>query len=228
LMTSALRSFLRFAQYCGKVTSNLAACVPSVANWSLSTVPKSLPPGEVKRVLAGCNRETATGQRDYAILLLLARLGLRAGEVANLALDDMDWEKGCITIRGKAGRVDQLPLPTEVGRAIVAYLRKGRPISSNSRRLFLRIKAPITSFKDHRTVGSIVKSALARAGINSSRKGAHQFRHALASDMLREGRSLSEIGEILRHRSPQTTAIYAKVDLRSLRSLALPWIGGGR
>jgi site-specific recombinase XerD len=228
LMTTALRSFLRFAQYRGELKSNLASCVPSVANWSLVTVPKSLPRPYVKRVLAMCNRTTAAGRRDYAMLLLLARLGLRGGEVANLTLEDIDWEGGCITVRGKTGRVDQLPLPDDVGRAIAAYLKAGRPQNSGSRRLFLRTKAPVTGFKDQRAVGSLVRHTLARAGIDWPRKGAHQFRHTLASDLLRQGRSLSEIGEILRHRSPQTTANYAKVDLRSLRGLALPWPGGGR
>lgn len=228
LMTTALRSFLRFAQYRGDLKTNLASCVPSVASWSLSSVPKSLPRPHVKQLLARCNRTTAAGRRDYAMLLLLARLGLRGGEVANLTLEDIDWEGGSLTVHGKTGRVDQLPLPSDVGRAITAYLKAGRPQSSDSRRLFLRLKAPLTGFKDQRAVGSLVRNALAKAGINWPRKGAHQFRHTLASDMLRQGRSLSEIGEILRHRSPQTTAIYAKVDLGSLRSLALPWPGGGR
>jgi integrase/recombinase XerD len=178
--------------------------------------------------LAHCNQKTALGRRDYAILLLLARLGLRAGEVACLTLEDLDWETGHITIRGKLDRVDQLPLPAEVGKAIVAYLKDGRPQGSSNRRLFLRAKAPVTGFKNQNAVGSVVKHALAKAGIDSPRKGAHQFRHTLAAEMLRQGHSLREIGEILRHRSPQTTAIYAKVDLRSLRSLALPWPGGGR
>jgi site-specific recombinase XerD len=228
LMTTALRSFLRFAQYHGDLKSNLASCVPSVASWSLSTVPKSLPRPYVKRVLAGCNRTTAAGRRNYAMLLLLARLGLRAGEVANLTLEDIDWEGGCMTVHGKRGRVDQLPLPNDVGRAIAAYLKAGRPQSSGSRRLFLRSKAPVTGFKGPGAVSCVVGHALAEARIDWPRKGAHQFRHALACDLLRQGRSLREIGEILRHRSPQTTALYAKVDLRSLRTLALPWPGGGR
>lgn len=228
LMTTALRSFLRFAQYRGDLKSNLASCVPSVASWSLSAVPKSLPHPHVKQLLAGCNRATTAGRRDYAMLLLLARLGLRGGEVANLTLEDIDWEGGSLTVRGKTGRVDQLPLPSDVGRAIAAYLKAGRPKSSDSRRLFLRIKAPLTGFQDQRAVGALVRNAMAKAGIDWPRKGAHQFRHTLACNLLRQGRSLSEIGEILRHRSPQTTAIYAKVDLASLRSLALPWPGGGR
>jgi integrase/recombinase XerD len=219
-MISALRSFLRFARYRGQLKFDLAACVPSVASWS--------PQIHIERVLSGCNRKTSLGQRDYAILLLLARLGLRGGEVAHLTLDDMDWENGRITIRGKGGRVDQLPLPTDVGEAIAGYLKNGRSQGSSDRRLFLRSRAPVTGFKGSQTVGSVVKHALARAGIDSPRKGAHQFRHSLASAMLRQGRSLGDIGEILRHRSPNTTAIYAKVDLVSLRSLTLPWPGGGR
>jgi integrase/recombinase XerD len=228
LMTTALRSFLRFAQYRGDTASDLAACVPTVASWSLSTVPKELPRRDVERVLAACNRKTASGRRDYAVVLLLARLGLRSNEIANLTLDDIDWDAGGITIRGKGGRIDKLPLPSDVGQAIAAYLKSGRPKSPKTRRLFLLLKAPITGFKDHQNVGAVVKSALARADIDSPRKGAQQFRHSLASNMLREGRSLSEIGEILRHQSPQTTAIYAKVDLPSLRLLALPWPGGAK
>ena len=229
LMTTALRSFLRFARYRGAITLDLAACVPSVANWSLSTLPKSMPPAHVKAVLTrGCIRSTASGRRDYAILLLLARLGLRGGEVAHLTLDDLDWKHSRIAIRGKGDRVEQLPLPEDVGQAIAAYLKAGRPQGSASRRLFLRVRAPFVGFQGQGSVGSVVKHALQRAQIDSPRKGSHQFRHTLASTMLRQGSSLSEIGELLRHRSPETTAIYAKVDLRSLRSLALPWPGGGR
>ena len=228
LVTAALRSFLQFARYRCQITLDLAACVPTVASWSLSTLPKSLPPAQVAQVLACCNQQSPLGKRDYAILLLLARLGLRAGEVARLTLEDLDWESGCITVHGKMGRVDQLPLPTDVGTAIVAYLKGGRPHQSGTRRLFLRFAAPLCGFAGQKAVGSVVKRALAKAGIDSPRKGAHQFRHTLASELLRKGHSLSEIGEILRHRSPDTTAIYAKVDLRSLRSLALRWPGGER
>jgi site-specific recombinase XerD len=178
-------------------------------------------------VLVSINRKTAIGRRDYAILLILARLGLRAGEIRMLTLEDLDWQEGLITVRGKAGRYSQLPLPTEVGAAIADYLRYGRPTAS-SRNVFLRARAPSVGFKSQSGVGSMVGHALTRAGINASRKGAHQFRHALACQMLRQGASLSEIGELLRHRSPQTTAIYAKVDLVSLATLALPWPGGAQ
>lgn len=227
LMTTALRSFLRFAHYRGDVHTDLAACVPSVANWSQSNIPKAFPSGQVKRLLASCNRRTAVGRRDYAILLLLARLGLRAGEVTTLTLEDLYWQAGLITVRGKGGRDSQLPLPPDVGEAIADYLRNGRPPTA-SRCVFLRAKAPVRSFKGSQAVDSVVRHALARAGIDSPRKGAHQFRHGLACQMLRQGASLAEIGEVLRHRSPQTTAIYAKVDVPALRSLALPWPGGVR
>jgi integrase/recombinase XerD len=225
LMTTALRSFLRFARYRGDLNTDLAACVPSVANWSLSTVPRDLPAKQVELVLASCNRQTALGKRDFAIILLLARLGLRAGEVAALTLEDLDWQAGSITVCGKASRCSQLPLPVDVGEAIADYLRNGRPQGS-SRRVFLRSRAPASGFKGHEAIGAVVKYALARARIDSPRKGAHQFRHGLACQMLRQGASLAEIGELLRHRSPQTTAIYAKVDLVSLATLALPWPGG--
>jgi site-specific recombinase XerD len=224
-MTTSLRSFLRFARYRGDLNTDLAACVPAVASWSLSTVPKALPPAQVELVVASCDRQTAVGRRDYGILLLLARLGLRAGEVATLSLEDLDWQAGLITVRGKGGRYSQLPLPVDVGEAIADYLRHGRPRSA-SRSVFLRVKAPKVSFKGQEAIGSVVKHALARAGLDTPRKGAHQFRHGLASQMLRQGASLAEIGEVLRHRNPQTTTIYAKVDLASLATVALPWPGG--
>jgi len=227
LMTTALRSFLRFARYRGEITLDLAACVPSVASWSLSNLPKSLPPAQVEQVLANVRqRSTAVGRRDHAILLLLARLGLRGGEVCNLVLEDIDWENSRIAIRGKGDRVAHLPMPADVGKAIAVYLQNGRPQVSGERRLFLRVRAPLTGFKGQGSVGSVVKHALQRAEIDSPRKGSHQFRHTLASTMLQKGSSLSEIGEVLRHRSPDTTAIYAKVDLLSLRCLALPWPRG--
>jgi integrase/recombinase XerD len=227
LMTTALRSFLRFARYRGDIEKDLAACIPAVANWKQSTLPRALPPGQVEQVLNSVDRKTAMGRRDYAILLILARLGLRAGEIKALTLEDLDWQEGLITVRGKAGRFSQLPLPRDVGAAIADYLRHGRQ-TTNSRCVFLRAKAPMGGFRGQSGVGSMVRHALERAGIDSPRKGAHQFRHALACQMLKQGASLSEIGELLRHRSPQTTAIYAKVDLDSLAALALSWPGGVR
>lgn len=227
LMTSALRSFLRFVRYRSDIAVDLAAAVPAVANWSMASIPRSISHDHAKQVLAHCNRQTAAGRRDYAILLLLARLGLRAGEIAALTLDDIDWEAGHLRVHGKGGRECQLPLPVDVGEAISAYLQQGRPRSSG-RCLFLHAKAPIRGLNNHGAVSLIVRHAFDRAEIDSPRKGAHQFRHALATQMLRQGASLSEIGELLRHRSPETTRIYAKVDLDSLRTLALPWPGGVR
>jgi site-specific recombinase XerD len=227
LMTTALRSFLRFARYRGDLKADLAACVPAVANWSLSTIPRALPPEQVELVLASCKRQTAVSRRDYAILLLLARLGLRASEIAALTLEDLDWKEGLITLRGKGGRYSQLPLPVDVGEAIGDYLRNGRP-RADSRCVFLRAKAPVIGFKGQCAIGSVVKHALERARIDCPRKGAHQFRHGLACQMLRQGATLGEIGELLRHRSPETTAIYAKVDVTSLATLALAWPGGAQ
>jgi len=189
----------------------------------MPSIPRSIKPEHVRRVLAHCDRRRLLGRRDYAILLLLARLGLRASAIAFLELDDIDWEGSTLSVRGKDGDVHTLPLPIAVGKAIAAYLRK-RPVST-SRRVFLRTRAPLQGFKTYFAVVSVVKHAMTRAGIESPRKGAHQFRHALACEMLRKGSSLPEIGQILGHRSPQSTAIYAKVDLPSLRTIALPWPG---
>jgi integrase/recombinase XerD len=222
-LTTALRSFLRYARYRGYITIDLTSGVPAVANWSMPSIPRSIDPGHVRRVLAQCNRRTAVGSRDYAILLLLSRLGLRASAVAFLELEDIDWEAGTLSVRGKDSHVHVLPLPIDVGKAIAAYLKK-RPVST-SRRVFLRSKAPLRGFKTYFAVVSVVKNAMTRAGIDSPRKGAHQFRHALACEMLSKGSSLPEIGQILGHRSPQSTAIYAKVDLAPLRTIALPWPG---
>jgi integrase len=227
LLTSALRSFLRYARYRGAVTLDLAAAVPVVANWSMPSIPRAIGADQVRQLLASIDRGTATGRRDYAIVLLLARLGLRAGEVAGLELDDLDWEAGHVTVRGKRGVRAGLPLPADVGAAVARYLRRGRPCSP-SRRVFLRMRAPIRGFAGASAIDNVVGRAIEHAAIQAPTKGAHQFRHALATQMLRRGASLTEIGEVLRHRSPQTTTIYAKVDLTALRALALPWPGGAR
>lgn len=226
VMATALRSFLRYARYRGDIVTDLAIHVPAVAGGPATSPPRSLPSGQVEQILEHCPQDTAVGRRDYAILLLLARLGLRASEVIELMLDDLDWEAGNIRIRGKCNRLDQLPLPKDVGTAIAAYLKHDRPRATNSRHVFLLAKAPWSGFKEASSVYMIAKQALTRAGIDSPQKGAHQFRHSLACEMLRQGRSLGEIGEILRHRSPDTTAIYAKVDFSTLRPLAFPWPGG--
>ena len=225
LLTTALRSFLRYARYRGAVTRDLTAAVPIVANWWMTSIPRAIGADQVRQLLASFDRGTAIGRRDYAIVLLLARLGLRSGEVAFLELEDIDWDAGQVSVRGKRGHRTPLPLPADVGAAIAAYLRHGRP-RSPSRRVFLRSKAPIRGFLSQSGIGSIIRHALKRAGIQAPTTGAHQFRHALATEMLRHGASLTEIGEVLRHRSPQTTTIYAKVDLTALQTLALPWPGG--
>ena len=225
LMTTALRSFLRYVRYRGDIAPDLAAAVPAVANWSMQSIPRAISAEQTRQLLASVNRQTAVGRRDYAILLLLARLGLRAGEVAFLELDDIDWRSGQLSVRGKGGQRNELPLPADVGKAIAAYLQHGRP-RSNSRRVFLRVKAPITGFRRSNGVITLVRHSLQRAGIDAPTMGAHQFRHGLATQMLSHGASLSEIGEVLGHRHPQTTTIYAKVNIKALRTLAVPWPGG--
>ena len=224
IITTVLRSFLSYARYRGDITSDLAAAVPTVANWSLSSIPRAIGRDEVTRLLASIDRDTRVGCRDYAMILALARLGLRSRELVSLELDDIDWIVGQIRVRGKNGQRNDLPLPADVGEAIADYLRKARPRNAN-RHVFLRDKAPIRGFEGPSGFGSVIRRSLRRAGIESPTKGTHQFRHGLASEMLRGGASLGEIGEVLGHRHVQTTAIYAKVDLDALRTLALPWPG---
>ena len=225
LVVTALRVFLRFLRLRGHITADLAGAVPTVAQWRLSTLPKSLQPEQVARLLQGCNQSSVVGQRDYAILLLVARLGLRAGEVVALRLEDLGWKTGEVTIRGKGSRRDRLPIPRDVGEALATYLHQGRP-SCLSRRVFVRSRAPHQGFASSVAVCSIMGRALARAGLDPGRKGAHLLRHSLATEMLRKGASLAEIGQILRHQSPSTTEIYTKVDFTALREIAQPWPGG--
>jgi integrase/recombinase XerD len=225
VMTSALRSFLQYGRYRGDICADLHASVPTVANWSMAGIPRTISASQVQSLLAQCDRRTANGRRDYAVLLLLARLGLRAGEVVELRLDDLDWDQGAIQIRGPAQRCDRLPMPADVGAALADYLRDGRP-ACPARNVFIRSRAPLRELLGPSAVSCIVFRALRRAGIESPFKGAHLLRHSLATRMLGNGASLSEIGEVLRHRNPQTTTIYAKVDLVSLHALALPWPGG--
>jgi len=227
LLTTALRSFFQYARYRGQIRVDLATAVPCVANWSMPSIPRGIAPDQVRRLLSQIDRSTAVGRRDYAILLLLARLGLRSGEVAFLELDDIDLKAGCLSVHGKGGRQTQLPLPKEVGGAIVAYLRHGRP-RSTSRRVFLTARAPVRGFLSQCAVGTIVRHAILRTGIEAPTTGAHQFRHGLATEMLRRGASLGQIGELLGHKSPETTKIYTKVDLKALHTLALPWPRGVR
>jgi site-specific recombinase XerD len=222
LIGPALRVLLRWLHQRGDTAVCLVGCVPPVADWRLSSLPKALPADQVERLLQKCDRNSMVGRRDHAILLLLARLGLRAGEVVAMELEDLSWESGGIVVRSKGGRQDDLPLPRDVGSAVADYLRHGRPRCS-TRRVFVRARAPHQGFASSVAICNIVERALKRAGLEPPRKGAHTLRHALACTMLRHGASLAEIGQILRHRSPDTTAIYAKVDLVSLRALAPAW-----
>ncbi len=229
LVTAAFRSFFRFLFQNGELQVNLALSVPSVADRRLSTIPKYLSPDQVERVLGTCNRLTGTGRRDYAILLLLSRLGLRAGEVVSLQLDDIDWRAGELLIRGKGLLHDRMPLPVDVGEALTSYLRMDRP-PCKTRRVFVCMKAPRSGFAGPSTLSTIVRRALDRADLHPAMRGAHVLRHSLATTMLRSGASMNEIGEVLRHRTPNTTEIYAKLDFDGLRTLAHPWpsVGGGR
>jgi site-specific recombinase XerD len=225
-ITTSLRSFFRFARYRGLITRDLAAAVPKVAGWSMSGIPRAIAADQIQKLLSSIDRRHGKGRRNYAILLLLARLGLRSGEIVRLALDDIDWNTGSLKVYGK-GREVRLPLPQDVGAAIVDYLRNGRP-ATTSRRVFLRLNAPWRDLRDSTAIAGIVRFAIKRSGVQAPTHGAHQFRHALASQMLHHGGSLKEIGEVLGHRSIQVTTIYAKVDVDVLRTLALPWPGGAK
>jgi len=225
VIVTALRSFLGHLRHQGKIRTDLAACIPSVASWSFASLPKFISGDDVQKVLRSCDQQTAVGRRNYAILLLLARIGLRANEVAGLNLEDIDWDNARISIRAKGGQRSRLPLPADVGEAIAHYLRRDRPRCS-CRRVFIRQHAPWMGFADSTAISMVARRALETSGVDSAHKGAHVLRHSLATSMLRRGASLEEIGELLRHKSPNTTALYAKVDLAALRPLGLPWPGG--
>jgi site-specific recombinase XerD len=220
---TVLRSFLRFLLRQGLIATDLASSVPTARSWALAALPRYLPPEQVERVLECCDRTTSIGRRDYAILLFLARLGLRATEVVALTLDDIDWRAGDLLVRGKGYIHDRLPLPHDIGAALTAYLQQDR--RSDTRRLFVPIKGPQTMFADGESINVILKRALRRAGVQAPAKGigSHLLRHSLATSMIRHGASLAEIGAVLRHRSVNTTRIYAKVDIEGLRSIARPW-----
>jgi len=225
-MCGVVRAFLRYLHVKGFISLALADCVPSIRRWRLAGLPTFLPPEKVQQVLDACDRTTAIGLRDYAVLMVLAKLGLRASEVAALGLDDIDWQSGSILVHGKGRRQAMMPLRHDVGEAIVAYIRSGRPASA-CRRLFLRMLAPHVGFASGCAITMIAKEALARAGINGyAHHGAHLFRHSLATDLLRSGASFAEIGQLLRHRSIDSTRIYAKLDIEKLRELSLSWPGG--
>jgi site-specific recombinase XerD len=222
---TALRSFFRFARYRNYIQIDLAATVPSVPGWSMASIPRAMPAECVRRLLdASKTWRTPWGLRNRAILLLLARVGLRAREIILLELDDIDWAEGHLRVNGKGRQQRPLPLPHDVGEAVAIYLKDGRP-ASTCRRVFLRSRAPFDALKASGDIGQIVRRATRRAGMELKHAGAHQLRHALAIDMLRQGLSLTEIGQMLRHGSPNTTRRYAKVDLDTLREVALPWPG---
>ena len=218
-----LRSLLRFLHVRGFTERALAESVPPVAGWRETGIPRTIPRADVERLLDCCDRSRLEGARNFAILALLARLGLRSIEIARLELDDLHWRCGELVVRGKARRRDHLPLPVDVGEALAAYLSgRGR---HESRRVFLTLRAPTRPIRAD-LVGDVVQRACTRAGV--AHVGAHQLRHALASEMLREGASLIDISQVLRHRDLATTAIYAKIDLGRLREVAQPWLGALR
>jgi integrase/recombinase XerD len=222
LTVTALRSLLGFLHLDGLIESSLASAVPSVAGRRLVGLPKGLDSDQVRRILTSCDDATRRGCRDIAILTMLVRLGMRSGEVAKLRLDDIDWRAGEIIVRGKANCAERVPLPEDVGRAVAAYLRHGRPTSAQGRTVFVRTKAPHRHLSSA-GVSNVVADAAKRAGL--ARIHAHRLRHTAAMQMLRAGASLPEIGQLLRHRRALTTAIYAKVDRDALRTVARPWPG---
>ena len=223
-MVTALRSLLRFLHVEGFIDQPLATAVPSVAAWKLTGLPKALAADQVAALLGSCDQATVVGRRDLAILTVLARLGLRASETAALRLDDIDWRRGELTVHGKGNRHDRLPLPADVGQAIVAWLTAGRPAATAAgREVFVRVRAPHEALT-RGAVTQVVARAARRAGFGPIY--AHRLRHTAATSMLRAGGSLPEIGQVLRHRHALTTAIYAKVDIDALRLLARPWPRG--
>lgn len=221
-MATALRSFFGFLFLRGETISDLSRAVPTVRQGRQVGVPRHMAAEDIERLIGACSQVSATGRRDHALLLLLARLGLRACEVMALKLEDVRWRDGEIIVRGKGLIQDRLPLPTDVGLAITLYLQKDRP-PGPSRHVFLCRKAPHRGFSHPSTVSTIVARALARAGLSPATRGAHLLRHSLATTMVRQGASFVEIGQLLRHRSPNTTEIYAKLDFAALRDVAMPW-----
>ncbi|MGC1406705.1 MAG: site-specific integrase [Candidatus Dormiibacterota bacterium] len=221
-LVTCLRSFLRFLESQELIEGHLVSAVPAVASWRGASLPKALSAEQVAALLASCDPTSVVGRRDLAMLTLLARLGLRAREVASLQLDDVDWRRGEIVVRGKGGRCDRLPVPVDVGEAVVGYLCHGRP-PVRSRAMFLRAFAPIRGLSPV-SVSSAVGRACVRAGLPVV--GAHRLRHSAATAMLQAGSSLSEVGQVLRHNQLATTAIYAKVDRGALVGLARQWPGG--
>lgn len=220
-IVTVLRSFVRYLYVRGYVGLDLTGALPAVAGWRLSSLPKALNAVQIRQLLGACDRRRHIGRRDYAVVLLMVRMGLRRGEVARLELDDVDWRAGEFIIHGKGPRDERLPLPADVGEALAVYLRRSRP-SASTRRLFLNVRAPHTPLTSG-AVGAIVCRTLKRAGLPGN--NSHRLRHTAATQMLRAGASLDEIAQVLRHRSHDTTAIYAKVDRSALREVIRPWPG---
>jgi len=220
-LVTGLRSLLGYLYLEGLTDRQLAPAVPAPSGWHGSNLPQGLGADALAALLAGGGDASVVGRRDHAIVVMLARLGLRAGEVAVLTLDDLDWSQGEIVVRGKGNRIERLPLPVDVGEAVVSYLHDGRPLVP-CRSLFLRTRAPMAGLSSPGICG-VVHRACVRAGVPPV--GAHRLRHSAATAMLRAGASLEEVGQVLRHRSTQVTALYAKVDFVALRTLALPWPG---
>ena len=221
-LVSGLRAFLRFCFLEGLVVADLSPAALLVRGRRRSSLPKAISRADAKALLAACDRRLLIGRRDYAVMITLLRLGLRRGELARLTLDDVDWRAGELVVRGK-GREDRLPLPADVGAAIAGYLRRGRP-ASDRRELFLRARAPYDPIASG-TVASTVRRACRRAGIPEV--GSHRLRHTAACEMVCAGVPIVRIGQVLRHQSLQTTAIYARVDIEQLRALAAPWPTAG-
>ncbi len=223
-MMTALRSLLRFLHVEGLIDGPLHNAVPTVAARKLTGLPKALSAAQVTGLLDSCDTATVAGRRDRAVITVLARLGLRAGELAGLRVGDIDWRRGEITVRGKGNRSQRLPLPADVGQAIVDYLIAERPATTSAGEVFATVRAPHGPLS-RLAVTQVVARAADRAGMPGP-VHAHRLRHTAATEILRAGGSLTEIGQLLRHRRPATTAVYAKVDIEALRELALPWPGG--
>ena len=220
-LVTRLRAFLRFLHVEGESGRELAGVVPSVASWRLAGLVKALDAGTLVRLLASCDRRTRVGRRDFAVITLLSRLGLRAGEVAALQLQDVDWRSGELLVRGKGSRQERLPLPTDVGEALAGWLSRGRA-RCECVFVFTRVRAPLGGLSPG-GVSAIVQHACRRAGLPVV--GAHRLRHTAATEMLRAGGSLTEVGQVLRHRSRDVTSIYAKVARLALSAVVMPWPG---
>ena len=220
-MVTRLRALLRFLYVEGEIDRDLAGVVPSVASWRLAGLVKALDGGSVSRLLRSCDRRTRVGRRDFAVLTMLSRLGLRAGELAALRLSDIDWRAGELLVRGKGSSQERLPLPADVGEALAGWLTRGRP-SCESVFVFIRVRAPLEGLSSG-GISAVVQHACKRAGLPVV--GAHRLRHTAATEMLRAGGSLTEVGQVLRHRSRDVTSIYAKVDRLALAAVVAPWPG---